>query len=132
MTRTRVMAPRGLPNAPAGSSAACRPPGWDVKLHMAYLGSPWLRPGMGRVCFLTAVEGRMLLPEPRPARETHRILGGPEQGFCFVDALLLLRGGVGIEHDAGAGLNRHPAVLHHGRAQDDAGVHLPIRTEIAD
>src|SRR5215216_3925140 len=113
MTRTRVMAPRGLPNAPAGSSAACRPPGWGRKAPHGLPRFAMAPAGDGPRLFSNRGRRTNATAEPRPARETHRILGGPEQGFCFVDALLLLRGGVGIEHDAGAGLNRHPAVLHH-------------------
>src|SRR5687768_11702430 len=72
------------------------------------------------------------LSDSRLACEAHGFFRRPEERFRLADAFLLLGGRIGIIHDAGAGLDRHAAVLHHGRAQNDASIHLAIGAEIAD
>src|SRR5215207_3982120 len=75
---------------------------------------------------------RSLLPPPGAACETHRFLGRAKECLSFVDALLLLGLRVRVVDDAGSGLHEHTPVLHDRRAQDDAGIHLPVRAEITD
>src|SRR5215207_6546579 len=69
---------------------------------------------------------------PGLAGEADGLLGGPEQRLRLVDALGLLALGHAVINDAGARLDVPAAVLHEGGAQDDAGVHLTVRAEIAD
>src|SRR5215471_8953119 len=67
---------------------------------------------------------RHLLPASGGACKTLRFFGGAEQRLGLVDALLLLRLGIGVGYDTCACLHIHHAVLDQGRAQDDAAVEL--------
>src|SRR5215475_10122779 len=75
---------------------------------------------------------RHLLPASSGACKTLRFFGGAEQRLGLVDALLLLRLGIGVGYDACARLHIHHAVLDQGRAQDDAAVELACGGKITD
>src|SRR3546814_7303655 len=74
----------------------------------------------GRRCWLRWIEGDSVAA---PGGKAHGFLGGAQQRARLVPALLVLRLRLAVSDQTGAGLDVHGAVLHHRRAQRDAGVH---------
>src|SRR5690606_11571885 len=73
-----------------------------------------------------------LLPETGFGRNARGFARGGEERGGLGLALALLVSRIAVGDDAGAGLDVHDAVLHHGGAQDDAGIDRAVGREVAD